>query len=70
MNQTYGNFAIDMVNEVNKAREDKIEKLREVEEARNELKKKNIFSNLYTFQSEQKMRSIFPYYFKENSIPR
>ena len=53
-----------MTEEVKKAREQKLYKLRELSKARKEFLDANIFSKLYTMKEENKMRSIFPYYVK------
>ena len=39
-------------------------KLKAFEEERSKLLEKNIFSKMYKFQEEGKMREIFPYFFK------
>lgn len=58
-----------MAQEVKTARNERIQQLKAVEEDRESLLEKRIFSTGYKFQVEGRMREIFPYYFKESVVP-
>ena len=62
-------FSMDMSAEVSKAQQERKIQLETVKQQRQAIIESNIFSNMYKIKEEDKMRSIFPYYFKESIVP-